>query len=295
MARSKQLHIVKKRFAIQQPNDVNDPIFSDVIQVDDLLSQQLGRTIRNGNSFRLVGAGAVIYPRTTGDYDTGMSVSCRLRMCPTTTHTVTAWRQLFKQWMKQKRLANAAGGIVRYDDFEVGFDNVLKLSGARQSNIRYDGLGDGGDEDVVLFGSSNASDRISLEDFYNSLNPIADVSRNPLTNATIKQPKYFAKFPAQADALELWFSGNFSSMVDVSSEPDSLGGALAMTDYNWLPADNHLAHLTGTVRVDTWVLPPDTGFQIADQAEVEITLVYEGWSPLVETKKPSKKLGMKKK
>jgi len=28
---------------------------------------------------------------------------------------------------------------------------------------------------------------------------------------------------------------------------------------------------------------------------VEITLIYEGWSPLVESKKTTKKLGMKKK
>jgi len=295
MARSKQLHIVRKRFAIQQPNDVNDPIIESVIQVDDLLSQQLGRTIRNGNAFRLVGAGAVVIPRTTGDYDTGLSVTARITACPVTQHTVSAWREMFKQWMKQKRLANAAGGIVRYDDFEVGFDNTFRLFASRQSNIRYDGLGDSNTEDVVLYGESSSGDRVSLEDMYNSLNDIAAPSKNPLSNATIKQPKYFAKFPNTADSLQLWVNGNFTSMVDVSSTPDSLGGALAMNEITWLPADNHLAHLTGTLKVDAWCLPPDTGFQNADQAEVEITLVYEGWSPLVESKKPAKKLGMKKK
>lgn len=294
MTRSKQLHIVKKRFSVNQPNDVNDPVLSVAMQVDDLLSQNLGRTIRNGNSFRLVGAACVIYPRTSGDYDTGMAVNARIRMVPTTQHTVSAWRGLFKQWMKQKRLANTAGGIVRYDDFEVGFDAAHLLSSPRQSNIYYDGINDSNTEDVVLMGASTGGSVISLEDYYNSLNPIAEPSKNPLTNVNIKQPKYFGKFPAYADLQELWVQGNFTSMVDVGSTPDSLGGAIAMSDYNWLPADNHLAHLTGTVQLDAWVLPPDTGFQIADEAEIEIHLIYEGWSPLVESKKMSRKTKGKK-
>lgn len=295
MARSKQLHFVRQRFSIDQPNDVNDPIVESVIQVDDLLSQQLGRTIRNGNAFRLVGAGLAIIPRVNGDYDTGMSVTGRITACPVTQHTVSAWRTMFKQWMKQKRLANAAGGIVRYDDFELGWNNAKRLSSTRQSKIHYDGIGDPNEEDVVIYGESSGGDRVSLEDMYNSLNDIALPSRNPIGNATIKQPKYYAKFPSTADSHQMWINGNFTSMVDTGSTPDSLGGALAMNEITWLPADNHLAHLTGTLRLDAWVLPPDTGFQIAESADLEIILVYEGWSPLVEAKKTTKKLGRKKK
>ena len=62
MARSKNLHIVQLEVEVQQPDDPQSPVnwASGVIQVDELLSKELGRTIRNGNSFRLVGFGSTL-------------------------------------------------------------------------------------------------------------------------------------------------------------------------------------------------------------------------------------------
>ena len=60
MARSKSLHIIKHEVNLTQPNDVTGNAADFQIDMAQLLSQNLGRNIRQGNNFRLVGWGATL-------------------------------------------------------------------------------------------------------------------------------------------------------------------------------------------------------------------------------------------
>ena len=152
MGRSKNLHIVQIEVEVQQPDDPQSPgdWTSGHIQVDKLLSQELGRTIRNGNSFRLVGFGSTLRGfNASSDLDVGFAGTCVLQYCPLTANGVGAWQSLQAQWMKQKRLSSGVGKYVRYDDFEVGWDDNTGLSAGRNSTIRMSGLDDATTEQAV--------------------------------------------------------------------------------------------------------------------------------------------------
>ena len=107
----------------------------------------------------------------------------------------------------------------------------------------------------------------------------------------IKSPKFAAKFPLRR---ELIMPTSFSSQVDTGSIPDTLAGGLATGDIQWLPSDNHLSHLTGTLYYYFKGITPDSAGQIADELKLTITLIYEGWSSLAPAKKPSKRITAKK-
>jgi len=63
-----------------------------------------------------------------------------------------------------------------------------------------------------------------------------------------------------------------------------LAGGLATGEIEWLPSDNHLSHMTGTLYYYFKGVVPDTAGQIADELKLIITLVYEGWAPLATTR-----------
>lgn len=85
MARSKQLHYVQHEVNIEQPDDPQGNWADGVIQVDALLSQKFGRTIRNGNAFRLVGYGASLRGfNSASDVDVGFAGVASLQYCPVT-------------------------------------------------------------------------------------------------------------------------------------------------------------------------------------------------------------------
>ena len=145
MGRSKNLHFVQVEIPVQQPPD--DPSMHNwvegVIQVDTELSEQLGRTIRNGNSFRLVGFGATLRGFVgASDLDVGFAGTAVVQMCPVTKNGVGAWQSLQGQWIKQKRLSSGVGKYVRYDDFEIGWDANQLLYPQRNSKILMGGLND---------------------------------------------------------------------------------------------------------------------------------------------------------
>ena len=57
-----------------------------------------------------------------------------------------------------------------------------------------------------------------------------------------------------------------------------------MGDINWLPSDNHLSHMTGSLYYYFKGVGHDTAGSIADELSLTITLVYEGWAPLAKVR-----------
>ena len=173
MARSKNLHYVQHTVTVQQPEDPTQNWVDGVLQIDVNLSEQLGRTIRNGNSFRLVGYGSNLKGYIgASDQDTGFAGTAVVAFTPVTKNSVAAHQGLYKQWMRQKQLAGAVGAYVRYDDFEVGWSDGNKLPAARNSTMLATGLEDTNTESVVLYGNSVGGSAVSLETYYNNLNPV---------------------------------------------------------------------------------------------------------------------------
>ncbi|AXH78874.1 MAG: hypothetical protein [Circular genetic element sp.] len=289
MSRSKNLHFITKTVSITMPEDPVGLDWADgVLQVDELLSQQLGITVRNGNSFRLVGYGAQLNGTHEGDQDLGFAGTTLLSYVPVTRHSVAAHQNVYKQWMKQKKLSNRVGQLVRYDDFELGWDATHRLSGDRKSELKYSGIGDSVSEELTLYGNAIAGDFVSIQDVYNSLNPIEAASEDAY-GVVIKEPKFAFKFPSYNNLVA---PTTFSAGVDPSFTPDAYESQIATGSMYFLPADNHLSHLTGTLRYRFRGVSPDTLSQIGDTLSLIITLVYEGWAPLnskTRTKSSKKK------
>lgn len=277
MARSKNIHLINYEVEITQPDEPEGDWAIGVIQVDELLSKKLGRTIRNGNGFRLIGYGATLRGFNTGsDQDVGFAGVATIAYCPLTAHSVGAHQKLFRAWQRQKKLKSAVGEFVRYDDFEVGWSPAHSLAAGRQSNLAMEGINDATLEAVSIYGSSVAGSDVTLQEYYNNLNPV-NPSSTSYVGTIIKAPKFDAHFPIEG---RLNAPATFSSMVDVSSTPDTLAGQVATNDMQWLPSDNHISHLTGTLLYFFKGVAGDTAVQLPDELKLVITLAYEGWSPL---------------
>lgn len=289
--RSKNLHYVQHTVDITQSDNPEGNWASGVIQVDKILSEELGRTIRNGNQFRLVGYGANLKGFTgASDLDIGFAGTAAVQFCPVTKNSVAAHQGLYKQWMKQKQLAGTQGAYVRYDDFEVGWDGSNELPAARNSQLFTTGMGDTTEEDVVLYGASVSGGYVSLESYYDNLSPIAATSRNPF-GSIIKTAKFEDKFP---EWRTLIMPTSFTSQTETSTLPDNYHGGIANGDMTWLPSGNHLSHMTGSlyfffkgVSYHATTIPPT----VPDELRLTVTLVYEGWSSLTPT--PNKRLTRK--
>ena len=288
MGRSKNLHFVEHTITIVQPNDPASNWAAGTIQVDQVLSEELGRTIRNGSSFRLVGYGANLKGFIgSSDQDVGFAGTAAVQYCPVTKNSVGAWQSLHKQWMKQKQLSSSVGKYVRYDDFELGWSDSNLLPVTRNSTILMGGLNDANSEKVGIYGASVDGTYVSLNGYYNNLNPIPVASEDPF-GAVIKTPKFLNKFP---DARTLIMPTSFTAQLESETTPDSFAGGMANGDISWLPSDNHLSHMTGTLYYYFKGVAPDTAGQIADELKLTITLVYEGWAGLnvVRSSKPTTK------
>lgn len=281
MARSKNLHYVQLEVDIVQPDEPENNWASGVIQVDVELSKELGRTIRNGNSFRLVGYGSTLRGFIgSSDQDVGFAGVAAVQYVPVTKNGVGAWQSLQKQWYKQKSLSSGVGKYVRYDDFEVGWSQSQPLAAGRQSGINMGGIGDVTTETIGLYGAAVDGVYVSLESYYDNLNPIPAVSEDPF-GAVIKTSKFFNKFPNPRVLLS---PTSFSAQLESATTPDSFAGGLATGDIQWLPSDNHLSHMTGTLNYYFKGVSPDTAGQLADELKLVITLVYEGWAPLAKVR-----------
>jgi len=281
MGRSKNLHIIQLEVEIEQPDDHDANWAEGAIQADVELSKELGRTIRNGNSFRLVGFGSTLRGFTgASDQDVGFAGVTGIQYCPVTKNGVGAWQSLQKQWYKQKALSSGVGKYVRYDDFEVDWDANTSLAAGRTSTIRMGGLDDANAEDIGLYGVSVDGTYVSLGSYYDNLNPIPAVSEDPF-GAVIKTAKFTDKFP---DFRTLLSSTSFSSINQSGVPLEGYAGGIATGDIQWLPADNHLSHMTGTLNYYFKGIPGDSAVPTADELKLVITLVYEGWAPLAKVR-----------
>jgi len=284
MGRSKNLHFIQKEINVIAPDDPDINWAQAVIQVDAELSQTLGRTVRNGNTFRLVGYGASLRGFSgSADLDIGFAGVAAVQYCPVTKNGVGAWQSLQKQWIKQKQLSSGVGKYVRYDDFELAWNQGLPLGPGRTSTILMGGLNDANAEQVGLYGTSVDGAYVSLESYYDNLNPIPEPSEDPF-GAVIKTAKFTNKFP---DANTLLMPCTFSASIESSTLPDQIHGGIATGDIQWLPADNHLSHMTGSlycyfkgVSYHRDTVPPT----VPDELKLIVTLVYEGWAPLAKTR-----------
>jgi len=281
MGRSKNLHFVQITVEIEQPDDPELNWAAGVIQVDQQLSEELGRTIRNGNSFRLVGFGASLKGyNSSPDVDVGFAGTAAVQYCPVTKNSVGAWQSLQKQWMKQKQLSSSVGKYVRYDDFELGWEASHLLPVARNSTILMGGLNDVAAESVGIYGTSVDGAYVSLSSYYDNLNPIPDASEDPF-GAVIKTAKFTNKFP---DFKTLIMPTSFSALPQSSIPAEGYAGGIATGEISWLPADNHLSHMTGSLYYFFKGIPGDASIPIADSLKLTITLVYEGWAPLAKVR-----------
>jgi len=281
MGRSKNLHFVEHTITIEQPDDARENWAEGHIQVDKVLSEELGRTIRNGNSFRLVGYGASLRGyNASSDQDIGFSGVTVANFCPVTKNSVGAWQSLQKQWMRQKQLSSGVGKYVRYDDFELGWSNATPLASNRKSTIYMQGMNDSDAETVGIYGDSVDGDYVSLETYYDFLNPVDLESKTPF-GTVIKSAKFPNKFP---DQKSLFMPTSFSAIPFEIADPilpiTVPVGGIASGQIQWLPADNHISHLTGTLFYYFKGITSDNVVFTADELKLTITLVYEGWSTL---------------
>jgi len=290
---SKTLHIVNHRIEVDQEDDPNT-IFSSQVDLALALSKTLGRNIRQGQSFRVVGLKATLNHTSSDDADTGVAALVKVQYCPTNRHGVKGWQMAFNKWRKQKLLAGKVGQQVRYDDFEVAWASTYNTT--RTSTLYAGGLGDTNTEKVCLYGSSASGVSSAIQDLYDSAHPIAEVSRDEF-GVTIKEPKFTTAFPQPATlGLTAHMSANadWTQSVEVLGVEDATAGSVhymggsAGADYLTFGDDNHINVMTGVMLATVALLPPDidsgpdpptaeTGWY------VDLDIMVEGWSSLLKT------------
>jgi hypothetical protein len=304
--RSKSLHMITKNYTFDQLNDPTAPVVNSSLDIAMELSKQLGRNIRQGNNFRVVGWGAHLNCAGATDADTGMAAVVGLTYAPVTEYSVKAWNQMFKKWQKQKQLSGKVGQYVRYDDFEVSFAPTYQSS--RTSTVYAGGLNDTNSEYINIYGAASSGVHTSLQDMYDSYNPIPLPSTDEF-GVSVKSPKFNYYFPAARTLLSTatlsahatwarWDEVNPTpGVADYQADPLNVHyfGAQASGDMVMLPADNHIDTLCGVFQLQAYALPPDvdTG-DLPPGSEndwtLTITLLVEGWSPLVISPKPARKM-----
>ena len=304
MPRSKTIHLVSQQFVIDQPDDPTAPIVGNM-DLALLLSKQLGRNIRQGNNFRVVGVGATLgHAAITDDADTGIAANVNLRYCPTNRHGVKAWQQMFTKWKKQKQLSGKIGQYVKYDDFEVCWGAAANTS--RTSTIYAQGMGDTTAEYISIYDNASSGVRTGLSDMYNSyVRPNA--AGTDEFGVSIKDPKFTNHFPQPAlinTTAHLSAMANWTQSVEVLGVEDATAnsvhymGASSESNMTYLPADNHLNVMCGLFNVQAFILPPDvdTGPD-APTAETDwyltITVAVEGWSSLAPKRTYKRRMSRK--
>ncbi len=287
MARSKNLHLVRYRIPLVQPNDPADTSFKGEIDIATLLSKQLGRTIKQNQSFRLSGWGAFMTRNTGEDLDGGMASTVALNFCPTTKWTVKGHKMLQDAYWKQSAFREGMGAKSLYDEFEVSM--YESYSDDRTSKVYVGGVSDPAPETCVLYGSYDAdgSDRkISAEALINAHHP-------PKTGGVLieddfifddevhyKEAKFDSHFaPITSIGASATMSASFFYDHDIGIDEIYDTQGIATSSFHDL-GDNHLNILAGRIHYDCTVLPRDDENIIADGTWLVITLALEGWSPL---------------
>lgn len=303
MARSKTVHIVSGYKEIEHPDSAENHLISQengMIDISKELSQKLGRTIKQGQSFRVIGVQCSLRPKVSGieiDPETGIAVQSRFTYVPTTRASASAWRDLNKHYWKQSAFRAGLGGKTRYDEFELAMYRS-QASSSRTSRVYVGGLNDPSAEYCTLQGDYDDEDgvgnpydpgTISIKALYDAKHPVPEggaLKEDDLLfddSIQYKDPKFSSYFPA-TDTL--WCSSALTNEwtvhYNVSMVPDfnKPTGGTANNEWNWLPSDNHVDCLAGLMTLTCWGYPTDTAIPLADSFYLYWSVAIEGWTPL---------------
>lgn len=321
MARSKNLHQVTVGIPLIQPNNTTDsPIegqgagsFTSASQIDLSLelSKVLGRTIKQGQNFRVVGWGTALVPRASGielDPENGMGVTSRFAYIPTTKFSTKAWRTLKDHYWKQAAFRKGLEGTARFDEFEVAWDTGAVTD--RTSRVYVGGLTDPKPEACTLLGGYDDEDglnegHISAKYLLDAQHPVASsqalVEQDLLFDDTIhyKDAKFTSRFPAvQTISSSATFSSDRFYDHDILIDEIYQGGGVAFSETHWLPEGNHLDVLCGLLKPSFFVTTPDDENVLADGALLMVTFWIEGWSSIAKplpSRKPRRRKSNRRK
>jgi hypothetical protein len=283
MAKRYQVHSFHN---LTTPSSPDEEVVNALVDIPLLLSQRLQRNIRQGQVIHIHSVKASLKPTLGGSQDIGVAFTGEVWHAPATRNTCKAWREAFSVWRKQKQLrANATGSLVRYDDFEVGWN--ASLTNSRTSTLYATGLSDSDAESVVIYGTSTTGDDITLEDILESAQTQEEPSRFPLSNAIVKQSKYVDEFPNPVKSpVVAHLSAN-----SAQTSYDSGASVSAPTTYI-----QDSASLCGVVKVVGYMLPENTVGHTQDDMTLTLTFTVSMGTPLVKTslgKKPKRTSGAK--
>ena len=187
--------------------------------------------------------------------------------------------------------AGAIGSKVNYDDLEFAWNS--STADSRTSYLYQGGLNDSTQDKMVLLGSSN-SGVFSLEDHYESMRPLAPVSRYAPEGTAIKDPKFTSKYPIPRQFSVTGELTSVATSLEVellltTLDYTGLSGASSDGDIHVLPEPADV--LAGIMHCDVYVIPDDTVGQIQDEVIIEVAIWVEKWKPLVTYGRTRSKYG----
>lgn len=281
--------------SVTQPLDSTQDVFTDQIDLALELSKQLSKNIRQGQNFRIVGWGGMLRPQgSSGDADTGISAAVNLQYCPTTKHSRKAWNYQYNRYVAQKKLNGRIGKVLKYDDFELAYEQAFINS--RTSGLYATGLGDTNLESACIYGTSTAGTDSTLQDVYDSMMTTPNTPQNEF-GVSLKPSKYQAHFPSPQT---IGFTAHQSSVADWTQSVEVLGvedavassvhymGGTAHDSLHML-GDYHLNVLGGLFKCYAKILPPDVNSgpdppTAESDWKLIINIAVAGWSKLVYPK-----------
>lgn len=281
MARKYQVSV---DFPVQQTAvNTSGLLIDEQVDLATLLSQRLQRNVRQGQVIHMHSVTASVRPETDGEYDLGMSVVGEVYHCPATKNSVRAWKHLFSTWRKQKSLkVGAIGSVVRNDDFEIGWN--ASLFSNRTSTILTGGMTDTASEDVVIYGASTEGGQVTLQDTFESLQPLHEPSRFPIGNAVVKAAKYNVTFP---QAVKTPFTAHWSAKHSDNNTPtlDWVNVASGATGGIHTTEVFDSATLAGVLRIRGYIGAGDDPTTSPDEGIVTLTFTVSLGSSLAGGKK----------
>jgi len=285
--------VVSQQFRVNINNDPAENVIdvgSRALYLDMLLSEYYGKMVRQGNSFCINGIQASLRPDPNSvGIDIGMSAEVGVDYVPLTKHSKAAWNNVYRGWRMQKKLDQAIGTQVRYDDMEFGWSHDEGVARQRTSTIFGQGMSDNEAEKLVLTGASQTSSfptvpvgSYSLQDYYNSSYETPAPSRNPFTNTNIKDAKWGnTPFPetqtlrCAATSSAQWFEGGSGLNIHQG----------AITESNWAELPTNAHSLCGVLYISAFIMPDDTAGQIEDDFILTLSISVKSWKPLIYRRK----------